>query len=306
MARIVPIEEWGGTRNGWGPMSLPAHALWVHHSVTTATADPYQDFRTLNRIGAGNGHGGISYSFVIHPDGTIGEGQGTARGAHTGGNGCNGSAWGWNPCSFGVCFVGNYMHDELPQAAINSFHFLRDHLIQEGVLEPGEYPSGGHQQAPGNSTACPGTNVMMALPSLRATSQSPSNPQSEETVILVGRSQAEPNKVFAIHPINGILAAEFTCAVGEEVYGFPPTAGPYVTGQETGNGVALPLRFVLPHVIDWLRTVQGWTVRGYTLTPPATGGSGGFGGATKAEVEAVVASSEARIVSEVKKPRTLS
>lgn len=300
MPRIVPIEEWGGTRNGWGPMSLPAEALWVHHSVTTATNDPYQDFRTLNRIGAGNGHGGISYSYVIHPDGTIGEGQGISRGAHTGGTGCGNSRWGWNPCSFGVCFVGNYMHEPLTEAAIRSFHHLRDHLIAEGVLQPGEYPTGGHQQAPGNATACPGTNIMVALPELKKSS-TPTTPSTQEaSVIFVGQSQANPGIIYALHPVNGIIAAEFSCKVGEEVYGIPPSAGPYISGEGTGNGLALPLRFVLPHVIDWLRAVQG-----YTLTPPNSGGGGGSG-ASKSDVQAIVSASEAKVIAEVRKPRTLS
>lgn len=299
--RIVPIEEWGGTRNNWGRMNLPAHAIWVHHSVTTATNDPYADFRVLNRIGSGNGHGGISYSYAIHPDGTIGEGQGTNRGAHTGGNGCDGSPWGWNPCSFGVCFVGNLMNDPLTDAAIQAFWYLRDHLINEGVLEPGEYPTGGHQEAPGNSTACPGTNVMSSLPSLRETSTPSAPTNSEETVILVGQSQANPGTTYALHPVNGILAAEFSCKVGEEVYGFPPSAGPYIAGQGTGNGMPLPLRFVQPHVIDWLRAVQG-----YTLTPPNSASGAASSGATKADVQAIVTASETKVIGEVRKPRTLN
>ena len=304
MPRIVPIGEWGGTPNGWGGMTLPAKALWVHHSVTAPTGDAFADLRILNRIGTSNGHGGISYSYAIHPDGTIGEGQGLRRGAHTGGRGCGDSPWGWNPCSFGVCFIGNYMNDHLTDAAIEAFRYLRDHLINEGVLEPGEYPTGGHQEAPGNATACPGNNVMAALSELRKTSNPTPLQTQEVSVILVGQSQVNPGIVYALHPVNGVIAAEFTCKVGEEAYGFPPSAGPYISGNGTGNGVGLPLRFVLPHVIDWLRTIQG-----YTLTAPSAPGSGGNAtqnAASRSDVEKIVSSSEARVVAEIKKPRTLT
>lgn len=172
MPEITPIDVWGGTRNNWTSMTLPAERIWVHHSVTTPSGNAFADFQTLNRIGQTNGHGGISYSFAIHPDGTIAEGQNTRRGAHTGGQGgCNGSPWGWNPCSFGICFVGNYMNDELTPAAIESFKWLRDDLVARDLLVV-EPPIDGHRHAPGNSTACPGDNIINSLDALRAASSS--------------------------------------------------------------------------------------------------------------------------------------
>lgn len=167
MPEIIPIDVWGGSRSGTPSMDLPAQAIWVHHSVTPATDDPWADFQVLNRIGLSNGHGGISYSFVIHPTGVIGEGQGNRRGAHTGGNGCNGSGWGWNPCSFGVCFVGNYNEDVLTPDAIRAFQWLRDLIAYLGGLRD-DYWIAGHRDAPGNSTACPGINIENALDLLRA------------------------------------------------------------------------------------------------------------------------------------------
>lgn len=165
MPDIVPIDVWGGTRNGWPQMTLPADGIWVHHSVTMASPYPFDDFQAIDRIGLSQGHDGISYSFVIHPDGTIGEGQGTARGAHTGGNGCGGSGYGWNPCTFGVCFVGNYMDDIPTDAAIRSFQWLHQHLLNLGLLK--QSAIGGHRDAPGNSTACPGNHLEDILPQLR-------------------------------------------------------------------------------------------------------------------------------------------
>ena len=171
---FLTLDQWGGTPNGWPQMTLPAVALWAHHSVTNedlgvfATANAIADFLELDAIGKSRGHGGISYSYAIHPEGVIGEGQGKRRGAHTAGNGCNGSPWGWNPCSFGVVFIGNYDDDTLTDAAINSFRWLRDVLIANGDLVAGVYPTGGHQDAPGNATGCPGHNIETNLDLLRA------------------------------------------------------------------------------------------------------------------------------------------
>lgn len=178
MPTFLEIGEWGGTPNGWTPrMTIPAADLWVHHSVTVRTGNPVADFRTLNQIGLSRGHGGISYSYAIEGD-TIGEGQGTGRGAHTAGDGCNHSPWGWNPCSYGVVFVGNFDNDTLTDADINSFRWLRDeYLIPCGLLVPGVYPTGGHRDAPGNQTGCPGTNVENMLDVLRQPYVPPSTPK---------------------------------------------------------------------------------------------------------------------------------
>lgn len=270
MPEITPLSTWGGTANGWPAMTLPAVALWVHHSVTTAVSDPWLSWRQIDAIGVSRGHGGISYSYVIHPDGAIGEGQGTRRGAHTGGSGCGSSPWGWNPCSFGICFVGNYEVDEVTEASVESFRWLRAHLIAEGLLLP-DAPVDGHRHAPGNATACPGANLVASLDALRVP-YAHYDPLQEDDVLLVGRSQAKPDTVYALHPVNGIIAAEFTCRVGEEVYGLPPAAIPYANAEGSGRG-ELPIRAVLPHVIDWLRDIQGKVLSGPAPSPaPSPGG----------------------------------
>jgi len=189
---IVWIGEWGGTQNGWPEMTLPAGQVWVHHTVTNPTGDAYADFRTVNAIGAGQGHGGISYSFIIHPDGTIGEGQGLARGAHTGGNGCGGSPRGWNPCSFGVAFVGNYNDLEPTAESIVSFRFLVQHLTDVGVLVPGA-SIGGHRDAPGNATACPGNNLEAALPALREPYAPTPDPEDDEVANMYVTNETDPS-----------------------------------------------------------------------------------------------------------------
>lgn len=197
---FLSLEEWGGTPNGWPDMTLPSVAVWAHHSVTNetigvqATEDAIADLRNLDAEGLSRGHGGISYSYAIHPEGVIGEGQGHRRGAHTAGVGCNGSPYGWNPCSFGICFIGDFHPrwigegdsavwfegDVLTGEAINSFRWLRDQLIADGLLEPGVYPTGGHRDAPGNPTACPGDNIESRLDELRQPWTSTPTPEDDD------------------------------------------------------------------------------------------------------------------------------
>lgn len=223
MPDIVGIDTWGGTRNGWGPMpTLPAQAVWVHHSVTNPTSDAFADFQVLDRIGLSQGHGGISYSWVIHPDGTIGEGQATNRGAHTGGQGgCNGSPWGWNACSFGICFVGNYMELSPTAESISSFQWLRDYLLNIGVLDAGIYPTGGHRDAPGNSTACPGNNLEAIIDVLRLPYDKPSPVQEyEDMFIAVGKTVFGVSIAFLV--TGGRVLRTFNGPEG--AYGIPQDA----------------------------------------------------------------------------------
>lgn len=177
MPEVVPLGTWGGTYANRARMRLPAEALWIHHSVTNPTDDAFADFRVIDRIH--QNLGGIAYSYVIHPNGTIGEGQGFSIGAHTGG---------WNDRSFGVCFVGNYMEVDLLPEAIQSFRWLRDDLAASGVLGPGIMPTGGHRDAPGNSTACPGNMAEAQLDQLREPYGPAPTLEGDEMIMVVGRT----------------------------------------------------------------------------------------------------------------------
>jgi hypothetical protein len=139
--------EWGMP----GPVGLPmksSRGLWLHHSVTRATSDPVQDARQIARIGVQR-FGRMSYSFVVHPDGTILEGQNGHVGAHTRGQ---------NSTSQAICCVGNFENDPVTDEMVRSIRLL---VAQFGPL------LGGHRDAPGAATACPGRNLVARLPELR-------------------------------------------------------------------------------------------------------------------------------------------
>lgn len=144
---MIPRAEWG-MPGPLGPRMKSSRGLWLHHSVTNATADPARDARTIANIGMQR-FGRMSYSFVVHPDGTIFEGQNGHVGAHTRGQ---------NSTSQAVCCVGNFEKDAVTPEMAAAIRLL---VRNFGPL------LGGHRDAPGAKTACPGRNLYAMLPDLR-------------------------------------------------------------------------------------------------------------------------------------------
>jgi N-acetylmuramoyl-L-alanine amidase-like protein len=140
-------------------MRLPVKEVWCHHSVTSVTGNPMADMRQLQQVAFSRKFSDVSYSYAIHPSGVVLEGRGLAVGAHTAGR---------NSKSFGVCLIGDYSKRVVTDAQVDSIRQLVAHLIERGALNPGLYPTGGHRQAPGAATACPGEFAMRRLVEMRA------------------------------------------------------------------------------------------------------------------------------------------
>lgn len=206
-------------------MRLPVSVLWAHHSVTIPTDDAFADFRVVDRIHQQQ-LGGVAYSYLIHPNGTIGEGQGTNIGAHT---------LDWNDRSFGVCFIGNYMIAEPSTEAIGAFRWLRDDMVATGLLVPGIYPTGGHRDAPGNSTACPGDLLELALPALREPYSPAPKLTETEMIIAIGRT------VFGV-------AIAFLVSGGRVLRTFNGPEGAYGIPQDALDWKAQPGRDAVAYV----------------------------------------------------------
>ena len=134
-----------------GPLGLPmksSRGFWLHHSVTKPSMNPVVDARTVARIGIAR-FGRLSYSWLVHPDGTILQGQDGHVGAHTRGQ---------NSTSEAICCIGNYDVD-VPSEAMRRSISLIVGVKGLGLL-------GGHRDAPGAATVCPGRNLQAAIPSL--------------------------------------------------------------------------------------------------------------------------------------------
>lgn len=132
-----------------GPAMRESRGLWLHHSVTKASSDPVEDARQIARIGISR-FGRMSYSFVVHPDGTILQGQDGHVGAHTRGQ---------NSTSQAIVCVGNFEKDQPTPEMIRAIRRL---VADQGPL------LGGHRDAPGAATACPGASLYVRLDVLRS------------------------------------------------------------------------------------------------------------------------------------------
>ncbi|SNR33186.1 peptidoglycan recognition protein family protein [Blastococcus mobilis] len=163
---IIGRAQWGARHeDGGGSAPLPAKEWWLHHSVTIAPdlLPPFDDddaaVRTLEAIGEQRFGRGISYTFAITPIGRVYVGHSMNRlGAHTGGR---------NSIARAICFVGNYDAARPTAAQVEAAAQL---LVQEyRAGRSTRYTlNGGHQQASGASTACPGRYGMEAIPAINA------------------------------------------------------------------------------------------------------------------------------------------
>lgn len=152
--RIIQREEWGARYDdGFHDRDLPVSETWLHHSVTIAPDllppfdDDYAAIRTLENIGESRFGGGISYTYAITPVGLVFEGHSAHRsGAHT---------LNRNDFAVAICWVGRYDTLKPTEAMILATAWLLVQLKRANVIREAKL-NGGHGQAPGQSTDCPG------------------------------------------------------------------------------------------------------------------------------------------------------
>jgi hypothetical protein len=152
--------DWGAQHETGPPEQLPAAELFIHHSVTVPTADPDHDMRQIEgidyqRFGMG------SYSWAVHPDGTVLEGEGLLIGAHT---------LNHNSHGFGVVFIGNYMATDPTAAQLAAAGELIAWIRHHGWLN-NDAPIRGHRDV--RATACPGDRLSALHPELRRIAADP-------------------------------------------------------------------------------------------------------------------------------------
>jgi hypothetical protein len=158
---IIQRAAWGARYpDGFGPAPLPAREVWLHHSVTAAPnlVPPFDDddaaVRTLERIGQQRFGGGISYTFAITPVGRIYQGHGVGRrGAHTAGRNTVGRA---------ICLVGNYEVARPTGAQLDAVVWLLREGRARGWWQSARL-DGGHRDAPGAATSCPGRHAHASI-----------------------------------------------------------------------------------------------------------------------------------------------
>jgi hypothetical protein len=143
---------------------LPTPELWLHHTAGAGANEP-----TVRRIQnfhmaappAGRGWSDIAYSFLLDndaPDVDIFEGRGAGvAGGHTKGR---------NTVSHAICIIGNYVNAPPHPDTIETLIRLVVHGHRQGWWP--DQITGGHRDAPGAATQCPGDALHRLIPSINA------------------------------------------------------------------------------------------------------------------------------------------
>lgn len=155
MMEIITRRQWGARHSaGFRAAPTPARSLWLHHTVTRRPNDddPAAEraaVREIEQVGQDRFGGGVSYTFLVMPSGRVYEGTGYDReGAHTRGFNTHGRA---------IALVGNYDRDIVPSAMSDAVAALVAHGADQQWWP--DQLSGGHRDAPGSATACPGRHA---------------------------------------------------------------------------------------------------------------------------------------------------
>jgi len=127
--------------------------VFIHHTVTSATSDPYADMRAVEAIGLAR-FGLHSYSYNVHPSGTVLEGAGDQVGAHTG------SA---NSTSLAVCAIGNYEAHDVTGPLVSGFVACIGWLIDTGRAT---HDAALLPHSDVYATACPGSHLRSQIPAI--------------------------------------------------------------------------------------------------------------------------------------------
>lgn len=151
------------TRSQWGARSprsrflitTPTPKLYLHHTVSasggSARVRAIQNFHMDVR-----GWSDIAYSYLVNAEGTIFEGRGAGvAGGHTAGQ---------NTVSHAICAMGNYDQTQPPQVMLDAIRRLVAHGHGKGWW-PARI-TGGHRDAPGANTSCPGSKLYALIPSI--------------------------------------------------------------------------------------------------------------------------------------------
>lgn len=155
---IVTRAQWGARApKSRRYIATPTRDLWLHHFAGdawhgAAGMRACQNFHMNSR-----GWSDIAYSFCVDVDGTIFEGRGAGvAGGHTAGH---------NSTSHAISWMANTDATKPTRAMVEATARLAAHGQRSGWW--GDW-TGGHREASGASTSCPGRYGMAALPEIRA------------------------------------------------------------------------------------------------------------------------------------------
>lgn len=168
MLIIVPRALWGARRpKSIVPMQTPVSEVWAHHSASASPPDLPQAKDDIEKAGERammrgiqnyhmdtKGWADFAYSFAVCPSGRVYRGRGWKRqGAHTEGH---------NDHSVAICFMGNF---EVERPTVQALEAARQLIAQGKRFKrfSSAVRVGGHRDASGAQTACPGAKLYQRI-----------------------------------------------------------------------------------------------------------------------------------------------
>lgn len=166
MTEIITRERWGARfPAGFGYRAPRGLKAYEHHSVTIAPdlvapfSDDYAAIRKIEEIGQQRFGHGFSYQHAITPVGLIFEGCGIDRVGSAIAN--------YNTPSWNIVLVGDYSRTAPPRPMLEALTWLLHHGAARGWIEAPRL-TGGHRDAPGAATACPGAKAHALIDDVNA------------------------------------------------------------------------------------------------------------------------------------------
>jgi len=165
---VIPREEWGARNPGLicnNPVDI--YRISVHHTASPEDdgGDPALRMRQIQAYHIdNNGWCDIGYHFVVSQSGLIFEARRDERApaAHVANQ---------NTGNVGICFIGNYEVAEVPDAQFNAAARIMGWVRTTYGVPGNRDVIRGHQEWPGQQTACPGRNLLARLDALIALSE---------------------------------------------------------------------------------------------------------------------------------------
>lgn len=192
---LVTRAEWGARpREYLNQIQLPTPRLWIHHTADdrqgASAVRAHQNYHMDTK-----GWSDIAYSLLVGDWGEVYEGRGIGvQGGHTANE---------NRVSHAICLLGNFSGRRPTAASLDTVVKLarlgRDRRWWVPTL-------GGHRDAPGASTSCPGDHLYAQLPSLRIlVAQAPVPPVEEDEDVAYYTYVTAPGKPPRIAVDGGVV-----------------------------------------------------------------------------------------------------
>lgn len=162
---VIPRDEWGSRENnGCSRDYADLYRVSIHHTYMPADdgPDPAARVRQMQNYHMdSNGWCDIGYHFIISQSGKIYQGRDDERrqGAHVGGQ---------NAGNVGISFIGDYTSNQPPQAQVDAAVRLLSWVKNTYDIQWDRDHVKGHRQWPGQSTGCPGDNLLDKIDGMMA------------------------------------------------------------------------------------------------------------------------------------------